>query len=123
MQAKELQHREEQEEHHGTSRAEQVLPFLPEAHRAYGNEVRQEGKTVAKDKNAKPNWFQRAWKAISNWFRGMKSELKKVVWPSRKTTTKNVLVAVTVMVISGIVIWAFDQVAMLVVQTLISIGH
>ena len=53
----------------------------------------------------------------------MKSELKKVVWPSRKTTTKNVLVAVTVMVISGVVIWAFDQVALLVVQTLISIGH
>ena len=78
---------------------------------------------MAKDKNAKPNWFQRAWKAISNWFRGMKSELKKVVWPSRKATAKNVLVAVTVMVISGIVIWAFDQVAMLVVPTLISIGH
>ena len=52
----------------------------------------------------------------------MKSELKKVVWPSRKTTTKNVLVAVTVMVVSGIVIWAFDQIAMLIVQTLISIG-
>ena len=99
------------------------LPFLPEAHRAYGNEVRQEGKTVANEKNAKQNWFKRAWKAVSNWFRGMKSELKKVVWPSRKTTTKNVLVAVTVMVISGVVIWAFDQVAMLVVQTLISIGH
>ena len=60
---------------------------------------------------------------IKAWFRGMKSELKKVVWPSRKTTTKNVIVAVTVMVASGIVIWAFDQVAMLIVQTLISIGH
>lgn len=60
---------------------------------------------------------------IKAWFRGMKSELKKVVWPSRKTTTKNVIVAVTVMVASGVVIWAFDQVAMLIVQTLISIGH
>ncbi len=78
---------------------------------------------MANDKNAKQSWFKRAWKAVSNWFRGMKSELKKVVWPSRKTTTKNVLVAVTVMVISGVVIWAFDQVALLVVQTLISIGH
>ena len=63
------------------------------------------------------------WDRIKAWFRGMKSELKKVVWPSRKTTTKNVIVAVTVMVASGIVIWAFDQVAMLIVQTLISIGH
>ena len=64
-----------------------------------------------------------AWGKVKAWFRGMKSELKKVVWPSRKTTTKNVIVAVTVMVASGIVIWAFDQVAMLIVQTLISIGH
>ena len=63
------------------------------------------------------------WNRIKAWFRGMKSELKKVVWPSRKTTTKNVIVAVTVMVASGVVIWAFDQVAMLIVQTLISIGH
>ena len=70
----------------------------------------------------KENFFVRAGKRIGRWFREMKSELKKVVWPSRKTTTKNVLVAVTVMVVSGIVIWAFDQVAMLIVQTLMKIG-
>ena len=67
--------------------------------------------------------LQQTWGKVKAWFRGMKSELKKVVWPSRKTTTKNVIVAVTVMVASGVVIWAFDQVAMLIVQTLISIGH
>ena len=70
----------------------------------------------------KPNWFKRAWAGLNRWFREMKSELKKVVWPSRKQVMKNTLVAVTVMVVSGIVLWAFDQVAMLVVQTLISIG-
>ena len=70
----------------------------------------------------KPNWFQRAWNGIKRWFREMKSELKKVVWPTRKQVTKNTIVAVTVMVASGIVLWAFDQIAMLVVQTLISIG-
>ena len=78
---------------------------------------------MANEKNAKENWFKRAWKGVKNWFRGMKSELKKVVWPNRKTITKNVIVALTVMVASGVVIWAFDQVAMLIVQTLISIGH
>ena len=77
---------------------------------------------MANEKKSDQNWFQRTWGKIKAWFRGMKSELKKVVWPSRKTTTKNVIVAVTVMVASGIVIWAFDQVAMLIVQTLISIG-
>ena len=70
----------------------------------------------------KPNWFKRAWNGIKRWFREMKSELKKVVWPTKKQVMKNTIVAVTVMVVSGIVLWAFDQVAMLVVQTLISIG-
>ena len=70
----------------------------------------------------KPNWFKRAWAGLKRWFREMKSELKKVVWPTKKQVMKNTVVAVTVMVVSGIVIWAFDQVAMLVVQTLISIG-
>ena len=40
----------------------------------------------------------------------------------QKDHHENVLVAVTVMVVSGIVIWAFDQVAMLIVQTLMKIG-
>ena len=70
----------------------------------------------------KPNWFQRAWNGLKRWFREMKSELKKVVWPTRQQVMKNTIVAVTVMVVSGIVLWAFDQIAMLVVQTLISIG-
>ena len=78
-------------------------------------------KTAAEGKK-KSGGLKRAWKAVTRWFREMKSELKKVVWPTRKATTKNVIVAVTVMVASGIVIWAFDQIAMLVVQTLISIG-
>ncbi len=78
---------------------------------------------MANEKSVNENWFKRAWKGVKNWFRGMKSELKKVVWPNRKTITKNVIVALTVMVASGVVIWAFDQVAMLIVQTLISIGH
>ena len=79
---------------------------------------------MANDKKEKQqNKASQLWGKIKAWFRGMKSELKKVVWPSRKTTTKNVIVAVTVMVASGVVIWAFDQVAMLIVQTLISIGH
>ena len=84
----------------------------------------KENNQTAESKNGKkkPNWFQRAWNGIKRWFREMKSELKKVVWPSRKQVTKNTIVAVTVMVASGIVLWAFDQVAMLVVQTLISIG-
>ena len=75
-----------------------------------------------KAKKDKENIFVRAAKRTARWFREMKSELKKVVWPTRKQTLNNVIVAVVVMVLAGIVIWAFDQLAYLIVQSLISIG-
>ena len=72
--------------------------------------------------NKKENFLVRGFKRVKKWFREMKSELKKVVWPTRKQTLNNVIVAVVVMVLAGIVIWAFDQLAYLIVQSLISIG-
>ncbi len=70
------------------------------------------------EKNKKPNIFAR----IGKWFREMRSELKKVVWPTGKQTLNNTIVACVVMVVSGIVLWAFDQLAMVIVNALISIG-
>ena len=75
-----------------------------------------------KAKKDKENVFARAAKRTARWFREMKSELKKVVWPTGKQTLNNVIVAVVVMVLAGVVIWAFDQLAYLIVQSLISIG-
>lgn len=75
---------------------------------------------MANDKKA--GGAKRAGSAVARWFREMRSELKKVVWPTPKQTLNNVTVAVVVMVASGVVLWAFDQLAMLVVQSLISIG-
>jgi len=75
-----------------------------------------------KAKKDKENIFARATKRTARWFREMKSELKKVVWPTGKQTLNNVIVAVVVMVLAGVVIWAFDQLAYLIVQSLISIG-
>lgn len=75
-----------------------------------------------KAKKDKENIFSRATKRTARWFREMKSELKKVVWPTGKQTLNNVIVAVVVMVLAGVVIWAFDQLAYLIVQSLISIG-
>lgn len=78
-------------------------------------------KTNAGPKTAKPGG-KRIGSGIARWFREMKSELKKVVWPSRKKTLNNVIVSVTVMVASGVVLWAFDQLATLIVHSLIAIG-
>ena len=58
---------------------------------------------------------------IKKWFRDMKSELKKVVWPTPKQTAKNVGVAVVVIVVCAVVLWAFDSAAQATVRALIDI--
>ncbi len=58
---------------------------------------------------------------IKKWFRDMKSELKKVVWPTRKQTVKNTGVAVAMIVVCSIVLWGFDSAAQALVKALINI--
>ena len=53
------------------------------------------------------------------WFREMKSELKKVVWPDGKTTAKNTGTVLLCCVAVGACIWIFDGVAVLLIKTLI----
>ena len=55
------------------------------------------------------------------WFREMKSELKKVVWPSGKETMKNTGTVLLCSLIVGAFIWIFDAVAVLAVDTLIGL--
>ncbi len=74
--------------------------------------------TAVKKEDTELGFFEK----IGKWFREMKSELKKVVWPSRKQIINNTLVALAVMVIVGVVVWAFDFVANKLVELLISIG-
>lgn len=58
---------------------------------------------------------------IASWFRGMKSELKKVVWPTRKQVINNSFVVLAALVASGIVVWAFDWLASSLINLLINI--
>ena len=55
------------------------------------------------------------------WFREMRSELKKVVWPSGKTTMKNTLTVLAVSLCVGVCIWVFDAVAQLAIKTLLGL--
>ena len=55
------------------------------------------------------------------WFREMRSELKKVVWPNRETTMKNTGTVLLCSLCIGAVIWIFDAVAVLAVNTLIGL--
>ena len=78
-------------------------------------------KKLAKNRKDGKKWYQRAIDAVKKWFREMKSELKKVVWPNKKQIINNTLVALAVMVIVGVVVWAFDFVANKLVELLKSI--
>lgn len=55
------------------------------------------------------------------WFREMKSELKKVVWPSGKETMKNTGTVLLCSLVVGAFICIFDAVAVLAVNTLIGL--
>ncbi|MBE6948713.1 MAG: preprotein translocase subunit SecE [Ruminococcaceae bacterium] len=68
------------------------------------------------------NFFQRTGKKIAKWFREMKSELKKVTWPTRKQLINNTIVALTVMIIVAIVVFGFDWCANRLAELLISIS-
>ena len=72
--------------------------------------------------NKKPNFFVRTGRKISKWFREMKSELKKVIWPTSQQLTKNSLISVGFMVVAAVVIWGFDRLASMLVQALITLA-
>ena len=67
--------------------------------------------------NKKENFFKR----IGRWFREMRSELKKVVWPSKSQMVNNTLVVLACVIVVGIFIWVFDAVAGVVVNGLITL--
>ena len=54
------------------------------------------------------------------WFRKMKSELKKVVWPTRKTVLANTGTVLLCSLLIGACIWIFDFVAVSAVQMILS---
>ena len=69
----------------------------------------------------KENWFKRTWGRVTKYFRELKSELKKVVWPSGKETMKNTGTVLLCSLVVGAFIWIFDAVAVLAVNTLIGL--
>ena len=71
---------------------------------------------VKKD-DTKPGFFTR----VGKWFREMKSELKKVIWPTPKALRNNTLISIGMMLVSAVVIWVFDLIATGAVNGLFSL--
>ena len=68
-------------------------------------------------KDEKPGFFQR----VARWFREMKSELKKVVWPTPKQTVNNTVIVIVCVIVVGIFIWVFDALASGIIAALIDL--
>ena len=73
---------------------------------------------VKKETGKKLSFGQR----VKKWLREMRSELKKVIWPTKKQTANNTLVAVVVMAASAVVIWGFDELAPFVIRAVITLA-
>ena len=55
------------------------------------------------------------------WFREMKSELKKVVWPNKKTVLKTTGTVLLCSLVIGACIWVFDFAAVSVVELILNL--
>lgn len=70
----------------------------------------------------KENWFKRTYSKVAKFFRELKSELKKVVWPTWAQVLKNSLTVVACVLVVGVFIWIFDIVSKYGIQALLSLG-
>lgn len=73
---------------------------------------------IEKKTEKKPGIIARA----KSWLREMKSELKKVQWPTKKQTINNTWIVIVCIVIVGAFIWTFDFLATNLIQALISLA-
>ena len=71
----------------------------------------------------KENFFKRAWGGSRRYFRELRSELKKVVWPTPKQVLKNTLIVAACVVVIGVFIWLFDFASGAVISSLMDIFH
>lgn len=59
-------------------------------------------------KEKKPNVFVRMGKSIKKFFKDLRGECKKVVWPDAKTVLKSTGVVLASVAVLGVIIWGID---------------
>jgi preprotein translocase subunit SecE len=62
-------------------------------------------KAVSKaDKNKKPGFFKR----IGNWFGDVRTEMKRVVWPSKSELKSYSIAVIAMLIVFGVIVWLVD---------------
>lgn len=60
------------------------------------------------ESSKKQNFFARSGSKVRKFFRDMKSELKKVVYPDGKQVFNNTLVVILCVIVVGVFVWVVD---------------
>ena len=71
------------------------------------------------EKKSKPGFFKR----VARWFKEMKSELKKVQWPSAKTVRNNTAIVIAFTVVSAILVGGLDMILTTLVDLVLRNVH
>ncbi len=77
------------------------------------DEAKKEKKTSEKSKKTNK---------VSKWFKDLKTEFKKVVWPSKKKVFNNTFVVLVTMVVSSLFVGALDFGLLKLFKLLLGIG-
>ena len=64
---------------------------------------------MAKDTNSEKKSEKKEVGKIRKWFKDLKIEVKKVVWPTKKTVLNNTSVVLSVIVAAAVFVGAIDQ--------------
>ena len=72
--------------------------------------IAPEKKASPEKKDKKPGKFSALVKNAGKFFRDVKSEIKKIVWPTPKSVFKNTGVVLVAIIISGIFISGLDSI-------------
>ena len=61
-------------------------------------------------------------KAKASWFKGLKAEFKKIIWPDKKSVAKQTVAVVSVSVVVGLIIALMDWVIQYGVDFLVGLS-
>jgi preprotein translocase subunit SecE len=56
-----------------------------------------------------------------SWFKGLKSEFKKIIWADRKTITKQTIAVVSISVVLGLIITVIDAILQYGINFIVSL--
>lgn len=77
----------------------------------------------AKATGKKPNVFSTFIKAVSKFFRDCKGELKRIVWPTKKTVFHNVGIVLITVLIATLCIFALDSIFMNILGLVMDVAN